>query len=449
MAEDILIVDDEKSILKTLRGILEDEGFAVREAENGKAALDEVSRREPDIVLLDIWLPDLDGIEVLKQMKQSRPELPVVMMSGHGTIEMAVRSTKLGAYDFIEKPLGMEKTILTIQHALAQSKLERENIGLRQILESRYRIVGESPSIKELMKQIEVAAPTNGRVFICGENGTGKELVARMIHLRSRRVKGPFVEVNCAAIPEELIESELFGHEKGSFTGALFRKQGKFELADGGTIFLDEVGDMSLKTQAKVLRALEEQSFTRVGGTKTITTDVRVIAASNKNIEEEIRAGRFREDLYYRLNVIPFFIQPLRERREDIPHLIEHFMQLFSSEHGLPPKALTAEAMQRLMAYNWPGNVRELKNLVERLMIMTTSDGIGVGDIPPGVAGDAAVPPAEGGEIASLKDARQEFERRYIKEVLDRFEGNVSHAAKVLGIERSNLHRKLRSLEIK
>ncbi len=446
--ETILVVDDERNILKSLRGILEDEGFVVREAATGRRALEEIAAAEPDLVLLDIWLPDQDGVEILKKIKEGRPALPVVMMSGHGTIEIAVRSTKLGAYDFIEKPLSMEKTILTIRHALNQNELEAENQGLRRILEDKYRIVGESFAVRELLKQIEVAAPTNGRVLIYGENGTGKELVARTIHLRSRRFRGPFVEVNCAAIPEELIESELFGHEKGSFTGALARKPGKFELADGGTLFLDEVADMSLKTQAKVLRALEEQAFSRVGGTKTISTDVRVIAASNKNLEEEIQGGRFREDLYYRLNVLPVSIPPLRERSEDISLLVRHFIETFSSEQGLRPKLVSPEALELLRAYHWPGNIRELKNIVERLLIMSQEGVITARDIPSPIQSALAADQKEAQHLLSLKEARLEFEKKYIAEILAQQGGNVSRTAKALGIERSNLHRKLKVLGI-
>jgi two-component system nitrogen regulation response regulator NtrX len=446
--ETILVVDDERNILKSLQGILEDEGFAVRQAETGRRALEEIAAAEPDLVLLDIWLPDVDGVEVLKQIKEGRPALPVVMMSGHGTIEIAVRSTKLGAYDFIEKPLSMEKTILTIRHALRQNELTRENLGLRRVLEDKYRIVGESPAVRDLLAQIEVAAPTNGRVLISGENGTGKELVARLIHLRSKRLKGPFVELNCAAIPEELIESELFGHEKGSFTGAVARKQGKFELADGGTLFLDEVADMSLRTQAKVLRALEEQAFTRVGGTRTITTDVRVIAASNKNLDEEIQGGRFREDLFYRLNVIPFFIPPLRERIEDIPHLVGHFIESFAAEQGLPAKTVSAEALDLLRAYQWPGNIRELKNIVERLLIMGGRVTITAADIPSPIQSAPVLDQKEFQHLLSLREARAEFEKGYIADILAQNAGNVSRTAKILGIERSNLHRKLKALGI-
>jgi two-component system nitrogen regulation response regulator NtrX len=399
-------------------------------------------------VLLDIWLPDTDGVILLQSMKSTHPSIPVVMMSGHGTIELAVRSTKLGAYDFIEKPLSMEKTILTVAHALSEETLEQENRGLRSILEENYRMIGESKAITSLKSQIDMAAPSNGRVLLQGENGTGKELVARLIHLKSRRVGKNFVTVNCAAIPEDLIESELFGHEKGSFTGAYFRKQGTFESADGGSIFLDEVADMSLRTQAKVLRVLEEQSFQRVGGTKPIVVDTRVIAATNKDLTVEIHEGRFREDLYFRLNVIPFSIPALRDRREDIPLLIDHFVRMFVAGQGLPMKEISPEAMQRLTAYAWPGNVRELKNIVERLLIMAPGNVIRLEDIPPSIQGIVVEDRVETQALVSLKQARQDFERRYILEVLEQSGGNISRTAQLLGIERSNLHRKLRQLKL-
>jgi two-component system nitrogen regulation response regulator NtrX len=445
--ERILVVDDEPSIQKSLRGILEDEGYAVLEAMTGQAALDALAAQQVDLVLLDIWLPDLDGVDVLGRIKAGRPDLPVVMMSGHGTIEVAVRATKLGAYDFIEKPLGMEKTILTIRHALDQKTLREENTGLRQALEDRHRLVGTSRVMQELLRQAEVAAPTNGRILISGENGTGKELLARLIHLKSRRFQGPFVEINCAAIPEELIESELFGHERGAFTGAVSRKQGKFELADGGTLFLDEVGDMSLKTQAKVLRVLEEQSFSRIGGTKPISCDVRVIAASNKNLEEEIHAGRFREDLFYRLNVIPFHLPPLRERRRDIPLLVKHFMALFAEQHGLPPKEVAADAMDLLSGSDWPGNVRQLRNLVERIIIMIPQPVVTAAEVASLLSGTPSRDEGREAELLSLREARAVFERNYIAEVVAKHGGNISRAAKSLGIERSNLHRKLRQMK--
>ncbi len=445
----ILVVDDERNIIRALRGILEDEGYIVSEAQNGAEALQMVAAAPPpDLVLLDIWLPDTDGVVLLQSIKSTHPSIPVVMMSGHGTIELAVRSTKLGAYDFIEKPLSMEKIILTVGHALSEETLERENRGLRSILEESYRLVGESRAITDLKVQIDTAAPSNGRVLLAGENGTGKELVARLIHLKSRRVGKNFVTVNCAAIPEDLIESELFGHEKGSFTGAYFRKQGTFEAADGGTIFLDEVADMSLRTQAKVLRVLEEQSFQRVGGTKPIVVDTRVIAATNKDLTGEIHEGRFREDLFFRLNVIPFSIPALRDRREDIPLLIDHFVRMFVAEQGLMLKEISPEAMQRLTAYAWPGNVRELKNIVERLLIMTPGNVIRLEDIPPSIQGITVEERAETQALVSLKQARQDFERRYILEVLEQSGGNISRTANLLGIERSNLHRKLRQLKL-
>ncbi len=445
----ILVVDDERNILRALRGILEDEGYIVSEAQNGAEALQMVAAMPPpDLVLLDIWLPDTDGVVLLQSIKSTHPSIPVVMMSGHGTIELAVRSTKLGAYDFIEKPLSMEKTILTVSHALSEETLERENRGLRSILEESYRLVGESRAITDLKVQIDTAAPSNGRVLLAGENGTGKELVARLIHLKSRRVGKNFVTVNCAAIPEDLIESELFGHERGSFTGAYFRKQGTFEAADGGTIFLDEVADMSLRTQAKVLRVLEEQSFQRVGGTKPIVVDTRVIAATNKDLTGEIHEGRFREDLFFRLNVIPFSIPALRDRREDIPLLIDHFVRMLVAEQGLMLKEISPEAMQRLTAYAWPGNVRELKNIVERLLIMTPGNVIRLEDIPPSIQGITVEERPETQALVSLKQARQDFERRYILEVLEQSGGNISRTASLLGIERSNLHRKLRQLKL-
>jgi two-component system nitrogen regulation response regulator NtrX len=448
-AKRILVVDDEKNILRALRGILEDEGYQVIEAQNGAEAQRQIAATPPpDLVLLDIWLPDTDGVILLQSMKSTHPSIPVVMMSGHGTIELAVRSTKLGAYDFIEKPLSMEKTILTVAHALSEETLEQENRGLRSILEENYRMIGESKAITSLKSQIDMAAPSNGRVLLQGENGTGKELVARLIHLKSRRVGKNFVTVNCAAIPEDLIESELFGHEKGSFTGAYFRKQGTFESADGGSIFLDEVADMSLRTQAKVLRVLEEQSFQRVGGTKPIVVDTRVIAATNKDLTVEIHEGRFREDLYFRLNVIPFSIPALRDRREDIPLLIDHFVRMFVAGQGLPMKEISPEAMQRLTAYAWPGNVRELKNIVERLLIMAPGNVIRLEDIPPSIQGIVVEDRVETQALVSLKQARQDFERRYILEVLEQSGGNISRTAQLLGIERSNLHRKLRQLKL-
>ena len=446
--ESILIVDDEKAIQTSLQGVLEDEGYRVTAVGSGVQALSRISEEAPDLVLLDIWMPRMDGLEVLAEIKRTHPEQTVVMISGHGTIETAVKATKLGAYDFIEKPLSLEKTLLTVTRALEHSRLERENRALRERLERGQEIVGQSAAIQELRRQIAVAAPTSGRVLIQGENGSGKELVAQAIHALSARRDGPFVEVNCAAIPEELIESELFGHEKGAFTGAVARRKGKFELADGGTLFLDEVGDMSLKTQAKVLRALEEQAFERVGGTESIKTDVRVIAASNQNLSDLITGGRFRDDLFYRLNVIPIPVPPLRERKEDIPLLVEHFIRIFSLENGKRPKTVSVEALAYFLSYDWPGNVRELRNMVERLVIMSPRDVIGPEDLPPPLRPKVPALPEEQIKEKSLKEAREGFERAYILAELRAQDWNMTRTAERLGIERTHLYRKLKAYGI-
>ncbi len=446
--EHILIVDDEPAIQSALRGVLEDEGYRVTAVGSGAQALSLLADEAHDLVFLDVWMPGMDGLDTLVQIKNLRPDTTVVMISGHATIETAVKATRLGAYDFIEKPLSLEKTLLTVSRALEHARLERENASLRQRLGERLEIIGESAAIKHLREQIATAAPTNGRVLIHGENGSGKELVARAIHALSARRERPFVEVNCAAIPEELIESELFGHEKGAFTGALSRRRGRFELADGGTLFLDEVGDMSLKTQAKVLRALEEQAFERVGGRETVKVDVRVIAASNRDLEALIAAGGFREDLYYRLNVIPIEVPPLRERREDIPLLIEHFVRIFCAENGKRVKTVSAEALAYFLAYEWPGNVRELRNMVERLVIMARRDVIGVEDLPAPLRPKEA--PAGGPEARerSLREARDSFERAYILAELRANDWNMTRTAERLGIERSHLYRKIKAYGI-
>ncbi|HZS12522.1 MAG TPA: sigma-54 dependent transcriptional regulator, partial [Nitrospirales bacterium] len=368
--ESILIVDDEVPILNSLAPILEDEGYQVTTAKSGTEALKMIQDAGPDLVLLDVSMPGMDGIETLKRAREQAPDVQYVMMSGHGTIETAVRATKLGAYHFLEKPLSLEGVTLLIRHALDQRRLEHENQSLRTRVEKRYELVGNSQPMQRLRQLITTAAPTNGRVLISGENGTGKELVARAIHMQSPRRDKPFVAVNCAAIPETLIESELLGHERGSFTGATSQKRGQFEQADGGTLFLDEIGDMSLNTQAKVLRVLQEQSFTRVGGTRMLKVDVRVIAASNKNLQSEIEKGTFRDDLFYRLNVLPIEVPSLRERRDDIPSLVKHFLQLGAEEQGLKVKEIAPDAIEALKQYEWPGNIRELRNLVERLLIM-------------------------------------------------------------------------------
>ncbi|MBW2233922.1 MAG: sigma-54-dependent Fis family transcriptional regulator [Deltaproteobacteria bacterium] len=448
MPETILIVDDEQSIRDSLAGLLADEGYATRcaaDGEEGLKALRGGQGADPDLVLLDIAMPGRDGVDILEEMRRTRPELPVVLMSGHATIETAVRATQLGAYDFIEKPLSVEKLLLTIQHALDRSRLERENLELRARALRAHEILGDSDVITSLKQQIEIAAPTNGWVLISGENGTGKELVARQIHVQSGRADGPFIEVNCAAIPEELIESELFGHEKGAFTGAVQQKIGKFELADRGTIFLDEIADMSLKTQAKILRILQEHKFERVGGTATIEVDVRVIAATNKALEKEIAEGRFREDLYYRLNVIPFHVPALRERRGDIPHLARAFVDEFCRESGAGPKEVAARAMARLEAYAWPGNVRELRNLMERLVLMTRGPRIVEADLPESVRAGARSAP---GDPATLDEARKSFEREYLMARLEEHGWHISRTAEAVGMARESLSRKIRQLGI-
>src|SRR5437870_3088334 len=377
----ILIVDDEPGIRQSLKGVFDDEGFTTDTVASGEECLKKLDETAFDVILLDIWLPGIDGLQTLRSIREKSPATHVIMISGHATIATAVSATKLGAYDYIEKPLSLEHTLLAVRNALSHRRLEQANDMLRNQLESRFNIVGESIPVKALRKQIAIVAPTNSRVLIYGESGTGKELVSRNIHFLSSRANAPFVEVNCAAIPEELIESELFGHTRGSFTGASEAKKGKFELADGGTLFLDEIGDMTLKTQAKVLRAVEEQRFQPIGAPAPVRVDVRVIAATNKNLQNEIAAGRFREDLFYRLNVIPFFVPPLRDRREDIPILARYFMRVFCAEHGRGPKDFSSEALDMLIDYSWPGNVRELRNEIERLVIMVQNGVIQGNDL--------------------------------------------------------------------
>ncbi len=446
--EHILIVDDEPAIQSSLKGVLEDEGYRVGAVGNGSDALARIAEEAPDLIFLDIWMSGMDGLETLEKIKRARSDATVVMISGHGTIETAVRATKLGAYDFIEKPLSLEKTLLIAARALEHARLERENAQLRERLDLEWDIVGDSPAVQTLRKQIATAAPTNGRVLIHGENGSGKQLVARAIHQLSTRAAQPFVEVNCAAIPEELIESELFGHEKGAFTGAVARRKGKFETADGGTLFLDEIGDMTLKTQAKVLRALEEQAFERVGGKDTIKVDVRVIAASNQDLAELIARGRFRDDLFYRLNVIPIEAPPLRERKEDIPLLISHFVARFAAENGKRAKTVSVEALAYFLSYEWPGNVRELRNMVERLVIMAPGSVIGPDDLPAPLRPKELAPGPEAGRERTLKEAREAFERAYILSELRANDWNMTRTADKLGIERSHLYRKIKAYAI-
>ncbi len=448
MAVTILIIDDEESIRRSVGAILRDEGFQVRAAGDGREAFEAIAKNHPDLILLDIAMPGADGLAVLEQLKELHETVPVIMMSGHGSVESAVRATKLGAYDFLEKPLSYDKLLLGVRHALESARLARENQALRTELDANSEIIGESPPMHQLKAQILVAAPTDGWVLITGENGTGKELVARQLHLHSKRSENPFIAVNCAAIPEELIESELFGHEKGAFTGAIQTKRGRFETADSGTIFLDEIGDMSLMTQAKVLRILQEHGFERVGGTDTIEVDVRVIAATNKNLEEEMAAGRFREDLYYRLNVIPFHVPPLRERTADIEGLVARFMERFAKESGAKPKRIDSGALEKLLGYSWPGNVRELQNIVERLVLMTPHDEIRVEHLPEQIVnpGRDTQSPRTGSE--KLADARAAFEHEYLLEKLRAHGGNISKTAEAVGLARESLSRKLRSLRI-
>jgi two-component system nitrogen regulation response regulator NtrX len=446
MQKTILIVDDEEMIRQSLGGILVDEGYEILTAESGEQAIKIVEDELPSLVFLDIWLPGMDGLETLKTIKSEYPSVCVVMMSGHGTIETAVKATKLGAFDFIEKPLSLEKVIMVVNHALEKLQLEEENKLLRHKLSQEYELTGNSPPVVELKEMISLVAPTNAWILIMGENGTGKELVARSIHRQSRRAGKPFIEVNCAAIPEDLIESELFGHERGAFTGATMKKRGKFDLAHEGTIFLDEVADMSLKAQAKILRILQEKKFERVGGTKMIPTDVRVLAATNKDLEKEMEEGRFRQDLFYRLNVIPLRIAPLRERKEDIPLLVERFLQEFSVKEGELAKTMTPEAVALLMEHNWPGNVRELKNITERLFIMAPVNAIVAGDIPALFReSDQGAPDKLMAVLDSYKEAKWNFEKRYIEKKLREFDGNISRTAEAIGLERSNLHRKIKS----
>ncbi|HYH08592.1 MAG TPA: sigma-54 dependent transcriptional regulator [Thermoanaerobaculia bacterium] len=441
----ILIIDDEPGIRTTLAGILEDEGHKATLCESGEEGIAQYARDEFDLILLDLWLPGIDGLSVIERIRNTAAP-PIIMISGHGSVDAAVKATRLGAYDFLEKPLSLERVLLTVNHALNDRRLREQVRDLRRHLTLEEILIGESEPMKKLEQQIRSAAPSSSRVLITGENGSGKEIVARSLHRMSLRADQPFIDVNCAAIPEELIESELFGHRKGAFTGAIDDRKGKFELADGGTLFLDEVGDMSLKTQAKVLRVLQEQTFQRVGGQQTIKVDVRVLAATNKALENEIANGAFRSDLYYRLNVIPIEVPPLRARGNDIVLLAEHFLRRFAAETAQPRKKLSAGAASKLRAYHWPGNVRELRNVSERLAILLPGDTIEAEDVQLGAR--VETPP----EIASnlpLKDARDEFEKQYILARLREYAGNVSRTADALGVERSNLYRKLHAYGIR
>ncbi len=445
----ILIVDDEPGIRTSLGAVLEDEGYQVESIGDGETCIATLDRQPFDCVLLDVWLPGMDGMEVLNRIQERLDEArpAVVMISGHGNIETALRATRMGAFDFIEKPLTIDKVLLVVKNAIAQRRMALELTRLGAGEQSHYPIVGESVPMKALRQQLGLMAATNGRVLIYGESGTGKELVAHAIHAMSLRAKEAFVEVNCAAIPDDLIESELFGHVKGAFAGAMEDKTGKLQKADGGTLFLDEVGDMSLKTQAKVLRALDEQRFEVLGASGSIKVDARVVAATNKNLEDEIQRGNFREDLFYRLNVIPFHVPPLRDRREDIGLLAEHFMNEFTSAYGRKRKEFSHEAMKMLEDYYWPGNVRELRNLIERIVIMNPQIRIDARHIPINPS-RRSVFDAEMPQFSSLQEVREAAEREYIAKKLEEARGNISRAAELLGLERSHLYKKMRALGI-
>jgi two-component system nitrogen regulation response regulator NtrX len=451
MFPSLLIVDDEPSILQSLGGLLSDEGFEVTTAANGYEALKTIEVNPPDLVLLDIWMPGIDGIETLKEIKKENPNIQVIIITGHGTIETAVKATKLGAFDLIEKPLSIDKVIVAINNALNFRRLEEENKYLRKKTLEKNSINGNSSKTIELKNNIAKAAATDTWILIIGENGTGKELVARMIHHLSPRADQPLIDVSCAAIPENLIESELFGHEKGAFSGATSKKIGKFELASNGSIFLDEIGDMSLQTQAKILRVLQEQKIQRVGGSRTISVDVRVIAASNKNLEEEIEKGRFREDLFYRLNVLPINVPALRQRADDIPLLVETFLEDFAIQNRDRRKKITSDALEILGKYTWPGNVRELKNLVERLAILVDDDAIDSHDIPDAYnletnwVNDLTEYQFLNSE--TLKEARLVFEQTFITRKLMQHRDNVTKTAEAIGVGRSFLHKKIKSFK--
>ena len=460
MAKKVMIVDDEASIRESLAGILSDEGFLPVPVESAEKAFEVLNQEKIHLVLLDIWMPGMDGLEALPRIKEQFPHLPVIMISGHGNIETAVQATKMGAFDFIEKPPSYDKIVLSINNALLVSNLEEENLILKEKNTKKWRINGSSPAIISVRQQLERVAPTDAWVLIRGEHGTGKELAAQMIHRLSASSEKPMIEVNCAAIPEELIESELFGHEKGSFTGAVSSRRGKFDQADGGILFLDEIGDMSLKTQAKILRILQEQQFERVGGTKTISVNVRVLAATNKNLEQEIAQGNFRADLFWRLNVVPIYMPPLRERLEDLPLLVNDLLDEFSRK-GLGKKEFTPEAMKLMTCHSWPGNVRELRNFVERVAIMTPQELVTEKIIAPMLPIDVRLmeqlqagpeknlsPISPQGFDASFKEAKRIFEKEYLEEKLKKNDGNISQTAEQIGLERSHLHKKLKALGI-
>lgn len=439
----VLIVDDEESILETLNGILDDDGYEVVTASNGEDALKRFDECSPEVILLDVWMPGMDGIETLQKFRGKSLDISVIMISGHSSIDTAVQAIKLGAYDFLEKPLSLEKVLILVNRALEHHRLEQENVALKTSISQSSEIIGQDPKIVALKNDIAKAASSQSRIIIYGESGSGKELVARALHNASSRKEKSFVEVNCAAIPNELIESELFGHEKGSFTGAFERKKGKFELADEGTLFLDEIGDMSPATQAKVLRVIETQEFQRVGGGKNIKVDVRIVAATNKDLQKEIQNDTFRDDLFFRLNVIPITVPSLRERKDDIPLLVDFFLADFAHQYGQKPKKMSKATIRALQEYSWPGNVRELKNAVERFLIMSSSETIEAGELYP-----VQEVKSDFYSCKTLREARKHFESSFILKKLQTNSWNVTKTAEELEIERSNLHRKIKSLGI-
>jgi len=450
----ILVVDDEQGIREVLQDVLADEGHRVITVEDGFRALEILQEGTVDLVILDVWLPNMGGIDVLKRIRDDWPEIEVVVISGHANINMAVQAVKIGAFDFLEKPLSLEKTITVVENALKMEELKRENRSLRQSILLEDEMIGSGEGMGKVRELIDQSADSEARILILGENGTGKELVAREIHLQSRRAQAPFVEVNCASIPETLIESELFGHEKGAFTDAYARRKGKFELANRGTLFLDEIADMSLSTQAKVLRVLQEMKFERIGGEKSINVDVRVIAATNKNIQEEIRAGRFREDLYFRINVIPIFVPPLRDRIEDLLELIDFFMGKFKRSTDEPPRRFSEDSLQLLGTYSWPGNIRELKNFIERINIMTEEKVISADSVRRFLTSRTDWEKDEllkGFESMKLIEAKDEFEREFLVKKLEENEQNITRTSRALGITPSHLHNKIKKhgIEIK
>lgn len=444
----ILVIDDEHSIRSSLKGILEDEGFSVKTAETGEEGLEVLKSQSFDLILLDIWLPGLNGIEVLQEIKALEDNPQVVMISGHGTIESAVRATKLGAHDYLEKPLSLEKVVLTIRNALVQKRLDEENVQLREKQRPKYYLVGNSPAIQKLRNEIDKAAPSHGRVLIFGENGTGKEFVARLIHQQSQRKDNRFLEINCSAIPDELIERELFGYPRGAFSQETKAKKGKLRLADGGTLFLDEIGDMNLKTQAKLVRVIEEQKFEPLESAEHIPVNIRIIAAASKNLKELISRGKFREDLFFKLNVIPFSIPPLRERAEDIPVLIGYFLGHFSDEYGKKPKTMSPDAMNAFLRYFWPGNVSELMNVIERFVIMVPDDEINASHLSLLVETREAEYLADLLENPSLEQAKEHFERKYIHRLLLRNRWEIAKTAHDLRIVEGELRQKIKALNI-